>query len=53
MLGYSDSCKDGGYLMSNWALYIAGESTKVSRVGVGVYFARARQMKFLARVDTR
>ena len=21
MLGYSDSCKDGGYLMSNWALY--------------------------------
>jgi phosphoenolpyruvate carboxylase len=23
MLGYSDSCKDGGYLASNWSLYIA------------------------------
>lgn len=23
MLGYSDSCKDGGYLASNWSLYVA------------------------------
>lgn len=23
MLGYSDSCKDGGYIMSSWALYRA------------------------------
>ncbi len=23
MLGYSDSCKDGGYVASNWALYAA------------------------------
>lgn len=26
MIGYSDSNKDGGYLMSNWALYQAQES---------------------------
>jgi phosphoenolpyruvate carboxylase len=26
MIGYSDSNKDGGYLMSNWALYKAQES---------------------------
>lgn len=30
MIGYSDSNKDGGFLMSNWALYQAQE--KVSRV---------------------
>jgi phosphoenolpyruvate carboxylase len=30
MIGYSDSNKDGGYLMSNWALYKAQEG--VSRV---------------------
>ncbi len=30
MIGYSDSNKDGGYLMSNWALYQAQE--KVARV---------------------
>ena len=26
MLGYSDSNKDGGYLTSNWALYVAQKS---------------------------
>ncbi len=26
MLGYSDSCKDGGYLASNWGLYAAQQS---------------------------
>ena len=26
MLGYSDSTKDGGYLTSNWALYVAQKS---------------------------
>jgi phosphoenolpyruvate carboxylase len=26
MLGYSDSCKDGGYLASNWGLYAAQRS---------------------------
>ena len=28
MLGYSDSNKDGGYVMSNWALYKAAESLR-------------------------
>ena len=26
MLGYSDSCKDGGYTASNWGLYTAERS---------------------------
>ena len=32
MLGYSDSTKDGGYLMANWSIYASKASlTKVSR----------------------
>jgi hypothetical protein len=39
MLGYSDSCKDGGYLMSNWALYVAGETAgqQNQRAPMGVH----------------
>lgn len=32
MLGFSDGTKDGGYLMANWAIYLAKEEiTKISR----------------------
>ena len=32
MIGYSDSNKDGGFLMANWALYQAQEEiTQIAR----------------------
>ena len=38
MIGYSDSNKDGGFLMSNWALYTAQEA--VAQVDVFVFLAQ-------------
>jgi phosphoenolpyruvate carboxylase len=36
MIGYSDSNKDGGYLMANWALYLAQEQITVMAKKHGV-----------------
>ena len=36
MLGYSDSSKDGGYLTSNWELYVAQQGLAVSAQAQGV-----------------
>lgn len=36
MLGYSDSSKDGGYLTSNWELYVAQEGLAASTASHGV-----------------
>jgi phosphoenolpyruvate carboxylase len=36
MLGYSDSSKDGGYLTSNWELYVAQQGLAVSAQSHGV-----------------
>ncbi|MFT3891407.1 MAG: phosphoenolpyruvate carboxylase [Anaerolineales bacterium] len=36
MIGYSDSNKDGGYLMANWALYLAQEEITVMAKKHGV-----------------
>jgi phosphoenolpyruvate carboxylase len=44
MLGYSDSCKDGGYLASNWALYQAEcalvETFRAHRVTLRLFHGR-------------
>ena len=44
MLGFSDGTKDGGYLMANWAIYLAKENlTRVSREhGIKVIFFDGR-----------
>lgn len=44
MLGFSDGTKDGGYLMANWAIYIAKEAvTAVARdAGIEVVFFDGR-----------
>ena len=44
MLGFSDGTKDGGYLMANWAIYLAKESiSKISRkYGIKVLFFDGR-----------
>ncbi|HSB68907.1 MAG TPA: phosphoenolpyruvate carboxylase [Candidatus Methylomirabilis sp.] len=36
MLGYSDSSKDGGYLTSNWELYVAQEGLAAGAAGHGI-----------------
>jgi phosphoenolpyruvate carboxylase len=36
MLGYSDSSKDGGYLTSNWELYVAQEALAAGAAAQGV-----------------
>jgi hypothetical protein len=36
MLGYSDSCKDGGYVASNWALYAAQRALVAAFAAAGV-----------------
>ncbi len=36
MLGYSDSSKDGGYLTSNWELYVAQEGLAAGAAAAGV-----------------
>jgi phosphoenolpyruvate carboxylase len=36
MLGYSDSSKDGGYLTSNWELYVAQEALAVGATAHGI-----------------
>ena len=38
MLGYSDSNKDGGYLMANWSLYKAQESLGSTLTELGLNF---------------
>ncbi len=38
MLGYSDSNKDGGYLMANWSLYRAQESLGQALTELGLKF---------------
>ena len=44
MLGYSDSCKDGGYLASNWALYQAEcalvETFRAHRITLRLFHGR-------------
>ena len=44
MLGFSDGTKDGGYLMANWAIYVAKENlTAISRkYGINVIFFDGR-----------
>jgi len=44
MLGFSDSTKDGGYLMANWSIYKAKEDlTRISRhAGIDVIFFDGR-----------
>lgn len=44
MLGYSDSAKDGGYLASNWSLYLAQEGLAAlcDRAGVGLELFHGR-----------
>ena len=44
MIGYSDSNKDGGFLMSNWALYQAQEQSPgfAGKHGVRLTFFHGR-----------
>lgn len=44
MIGYSDSCKDGGYLAANWGLYRAqiDLAATSAQTGVKLYFFHGR-----------